>query len=68
MLVCTAAQSVVGYQVSGISTPGLFSAAPAVAVDGTLTFSPAPDAFGSSSFTVRVKDNGGIANGSLPGL
>jgi hypothetical protein len=34
-----------------------------VSADGTLTYTPAPDAFGSSQFRVRVQDTGGDANG-----
>lgn len=43
--------------------PGLFTAQPAVAPDGTLTFTPAPDANGSTSVTVTAHDDGGTANG-----
>jgi VCBS repeat-containing protein len=42
---------------------GLFSVQPAVASDGTLTFTPAADANGSAVVTVSAKDNGGTANG-----
>jgi hypothetical protein len=45
------------------SNPGLFAAAPAVAADGTLTFTPAADANGSATVTVTARDNGGTANG-----
>jgi hypothetical protein len=41
----------------------LFSVQPFVASNGTLTFTPAPNAFGSATITVTAKDNGGIANG-----
>ena len=36
---------------------------PAVAVDGTLTFTTAPNAFGSAVVSVQAVDNGGAANG-----
>jgi hypothetical protein len=42
---------------------GLFSAAPAVAPDGTLTFTSAADANGVAQVTVTAVDNGGTANG-----
>src|SRR2546429_4997068 len=58
-------QTVVGYTVSGVSNPGLFAAGPSVAANGTLTYTPAADAFGSSTFTVVVQDNGGTANGGV---
>lgn len=44
------------YTVSNLTNPGLLTAAPAVASNGTLTFNPKPGAFGSSTFTVRVSD------------
>jgi hypothetical protein len=43
----------------------LFSAQPAVDAAGTLTFTPAADAFGSATVTVRVHDDGGTANGGV---
>jgi hypothetical protein len=51
------------YTVSGVSNPGLFSASPAVAPDGTLTFTSAANASGSSTFNVTVQDSGGTALG-----
>ncbi len=42
---------------------GLFSAQPAIAPDGTLTYAPAPNANGSASVTVTAHDDGGTANG-----
>jgi hypothetical protein len=45
------------------SDPGLFSAQPAVARDGTLTYTPAPNANGSATVTVRALDDGGTAHG-----
>ncbi len=43
----------------------LFSAQPAVAANGTLTFTPAANASGSATVTVQIHDNGGIANGGV---
>jgi hypothetical protein len=43
--------------------PQLFSVGPAVASDGTLTFTPAPNANGTAQVTVRAQDDGGTANG-----
>jgi Spy/CpxP family protein refolding chaperone len=43
----------------------LFSVQPAVAPDGTLTYTPALDANGSATVTVVVKDNGGMDNGGV---
>lgn len=58
-------QSVLGYTVSNISNPALFSAGPSVSPSGVLTYTPAPDAFGTSTFSVRVRDNGGTAAGGV---
>src|SRR2546426_602486 len=43
----------------------LFSGQPAVAADGTLTYTPAADANGSATVTVQVHDDGGTANGGV---
>ncbi len=39
---------------------------PAISIVGTLTFTPAPDAFGSATMTVIALDNGGSDNGGQP--
>jgi hypothetical protein len=49
--------------VTGNTNPGLFSDGPALGSDGTLTYTPAPDANGSASVTVVLKDDGGKVNG-----
>ena len=41
----------------------MFSTQPAVSSTGTLTYQSAPDANGTASVTVTLKDNGGTANG-----
>jgi Ca2+-binding RTX toxin-like protein len=58
-------QTVLRYIVSDVSNPALFSAAPTVAANGTLTYTPAPGAFGTSDFTVAVQDDGGTARGGV---
>jgi Dockerin type I domain/GEVED domain/Bacterial Ig domain len=60
-----ATQSVVAYSVTGISNPALFLAPPTINTAGTLSFTPADDAFGSSTFVVTVQDDGGTANGGV---
>jgi hypothetical protein len=60
-----ASQTALGYFVSGVGNPGLFSVAPTVDATGTLRYTPAPDAYGTSTFTVRVQDSGGTANGGV---
>src|SRR5205814_2170297 len=43
----------------------LFSAGPAVSADGTLTFTPAPNANGTATVSVAIHDDGGVANGGV---
>jgi hypothetical protein len=43
----------------------LFSVQPAVAPDGTLSYTSAPNANGSANITVAIKDDGGTANGGV---
>jgi hypothetical protein len=47
------------------NNPALFSVQPAVAANGTLTFTPALNAAGSALVSVQVHDNGGTANGGV---
>jgi VCBS repeat-containing protein len=44
---------------------GLFSAQPAIAADGTLTYAPAAGVFGVANVHVRLQDNGGTENGGV---
>jgi len=48
---------------ASVDNPGLFAAQPEVADNGTLTFTPAADAFGVAAITVTARDDGGTANG-----
>ncbi|HEX8409197.1 MAG TPA: tandem-95 repeat protein [Thermoanaerobaculia bacterium] len=43
----------------------LFSAQPSITAAGVLTFTPAPNAFGTATVSVYAKDNGGTANGGI---
>lgn len=43
----------------------LFSVQPAIAADGTLSFTLAPDANGVATVSVYLEDNGGVANGGI---
>jgi hypothetical protein len=51
--------------ITSSDNPGLFSAAPAVSPDGTLRYTPAPDANGVAAVRVRLTDNGGVDNGGV---
>jgi uncharacterized repeat protein (TIGR01451 family) len=57
--------TVLGYTVSAVSDPSLFAAGPSVDIAGTLSFTPADDAFGTSTFEVTVQDDGGTDNGGV---
>src|SRR6202011_4676484 len=55
----------VGYSQQDLHS-GLFSVLPSVdPTTGTLTFTAAPDAFGTSQITLALHDNGGTANGGI---
>src|SRR5439155_101133 len=43
----------------------LFSIAPSIAANGTLTYTSATNANGSATVTVQLHDNGGTANGGV---
>lgn len=53
------------FQITNNTNPGLFSAEPAVAANGTLTYTPADNANGSATITLVLKDDGGTANGGV---
>jgi VCBS repeat-containing protein len=56
------AGQVVDFLVSNDNT-ALFSIQPAIAADGTLTYTPAANAFGLATVTVQIHDDGGTAGG-----
>jgi hypothetical protein len=43
--------------------PSLFSVQPEISSDGTLSYTPAPDAHGSATVTVQAVDDGGMTSG-----
>ena len=47
------------------SNDALFATKPAIAANGTLTYTPAAGASGVATVTVQLKDNGGVANGGV---
>jgi uncharacterized repeat protein (TIGR01451 family) len=51
------------FEVIGNSNPDLFAAAPTVDPTGALAFVPAANAFGQAQITLRLRDDGGTANG-----
>jgi hypothetical protein len=59
------ASQAITFEITGNSNPALFAALPAVASDGTLTFTPADNAVGTATVTLRAVDDGGTDNGGL---
>ena len=51
------------FTATATTNPALFSAQPFVAPNGALTYTPAPNANGSSTVLVSLSDSGGLANG-----
>ncbi len=58
-------QGVLEYAVTVTANAALFSDAPTVSAAGTLGYTAAPDAFGSATITVAVRDDGGTANSGI---
>lgn len=52
------------FAITNNTNAALFSAVPAVAADGTLTYTPAGNANGSATITLKLQDNGGGTNES----
>jgi hypothetical protein len=53
------------FEVVGNTNASLFAAGPAISPAGTLTYTPAADGNGTATITVRVRDDGGTANGGV---
>jgi CSLREA domain-containing protein len=53
------------FQVLGNTNPVLFSAGPTITSAGTLVYIPNPNAGGTATITINLKDNGGTANGGV---
>jgi hypothetical protein len=51
------------FEVTNNTNTDLFATQPSVTADGTLSYALAADKIGSADVTVRLTDNGGIANG-----
>ena len=58
-------QSLMGHTITNIGNESLFSVLPSIDVNGTLTYTPATDSFGTSTFDVAVQDDGGTENGGV---
>lgn len=55
----------VSFVVAGNTNPALFTAAPVISTTGTLSYTPAPGAFGAATITTVLRDDGGTANGGV---
>lgn len=60
-----ASQSLLGYSIVRNSAPELFSSAPAIDASGTLTYTPTPDARGTATIGVVVRDDSGTTNSGV---
>ncbi len=58
-------QTLVGYTVSEVSDTSLFSVGPTVNANGDLTYTPAANQWGNSTFRVTVQDSGGTTDGGV---
>ena len=59
------ASQTAAYIITTVSNPNLFDVNPAISSTGTLTYTPAPNTIGTSTFTVEVMDSGGTTNGGV---
>ncbi len=57
------ATQILTFNITGNTNPGLFAVAPAIAADGTLSYTPADDAAGAATITATLSDDGGTENG-----
>jgi predicted outer membrane repeat protein len=53
------------FQVTGNTNPSLFTAGPAVSSTGTLTYTLSASGGGTGTIAIKLKDNGGTANGGV---
>jgi len=56
-------QTVLAYHLTDVSNPSLLTSFPSVSTNGTLTYTPADNVSGITTFSIDVQDNGGTANG-----
>jgi hypothetical protein len=53
------------FQVTNNTNPAIFTAAPVISSNGTLTYTPAANSGGTATITINLRDNGGTANGGV---
>src|SRR5690606_18906454 len=53
------------FEITGNTNTALFAAQPQVSATGALTYTPATDATGTATITLRIKDTGGTASGGV---
>ena len=59
------AGQILTFEVTGNTNPTMFSAGPAISSTGNLTYTPAPNANGTATITIVLKDNGGTSNAGV---
>src|SRR5258705_3679456 len=55
----------VSFVITANTNSALFSAGPSVSPTGVLTYTPAANANGSATITLKITDNGGVLNGGV---
>ncbi len=55
----------VSFVITANTNTALFAAGPAVSSTGVLTYTPATNAYGSATITLKITDDGGTANGGV---
>jgi large repetitive protein len=55
----------VSFNITGNTNPTLFSTPPSVSSTGTLSYTPAANAFGSATISLNLMDSGGTVNGGV---
>ncbi|MEM9771286.1 MAG: DUF4347 domain-containing protein, partial [Cyanobacteria bacterium P01_D01_bin.73] len=62
-----ASQGLAGYTISSVSNPSIFAVQPAIANDGTLTYTPSTSVVGPTTATVQVValDTGPVGSGNI---
>lgn len=59
------ASQTLSFEITGNTNSALFASGPAVSATGALTYTPANNANGVATITLRIRDNGGTANGGV---
>ena len=59
------ATQALSFEITGNSNAALFNAGPSISPTGVLSYTPAVNANGTAAITLRIRDDGGTANGGV---